>query len=88
MEAKDSLGGSTSEVVTTSVDDAVIATVLDLLGAPEGTLIDIVDVDTDAGAVVVATARDGEKRTTGSSFIELSRPWAVALAVSATLDDL
>lgn len=88
VEVKDSAGGCVSEVVTGSIDDAVIAAIRELASAPEGIDIDIVDIDTDAGAAVVATARDDDGRAVGSSFVEFGRPWAVALAVAATLDEL
>ena len=49
--------------------------------------IDLADVETPAGSVVVATTTGDEERSVGSAFVEYGRPWAVASAVLAALRD-
>ena len=88
VEVEDSDGNEGRADVTDSlVDDAVVRAVAALRGIETDVDIDLTDVDTPAGAVVVATSIDGEDRSVGAAFVGPGRFWAVATAVFALFAD-
>ncbi len=71
-----------------STDDAVIRGAVELVGAAGEPDIDVSDVATAGGPVVVVTAiREGE-RGVGATFVEFGRHFALARATLAALRNL
>ena len=70
------------------LDGAVIRGVVSVVNGSQGVRIDVVDMETVDGPVVMVTAKSDDRRAVGASFIEYGRPYALALAAFAALSDL
>ncbi|MGI9666537.1 MAG: hypothetical protein ACR2N2_05480 [Acidimicrobiia bacterium] len=70
-----------------SIDAAVIEAVCSMIGITDVRSVEVNDLTTDEGELVVATARDeGDERIAGAAFVDFGRPWAVAKAILQAFD--
>lgn len=87
VEVEDTLGNRATARVAGSIDDAIVASVKDLLGVDASWDLDVSGTTTDHGEVVVATALHSDgRRSAGAACIDFGRPWAVARAMAAALE--
>lgn len=70
------------------LDGAIIKGVVSVVSGSHGVHVDVIDMDTADGPVVMVTAKSDDKRAIGASFVEYGRPYALALAAFAALSDL
>ncbi len=89
VEIEDGTGGIHSESVGDGgdVDDAVMSAVAMIVDGPEEVRVDISDVETADGTVVLVTVAGDDRRSVGAAFVEYGRPYAVARAGLAALLD-
>jgi hypothetical protein len=90
VEIQDGAGGAQVEPVGDegNIDAAVMNGVLAMVDGSQDVRVDITDVETEEGTVVMATAVRGDRRSVGAAFIEYGRPYALARAALAALCDL
>jgi len=90
VEIEDGAGGVHSEPVDDEgdIDGAVMSGVLSMVDGSEDLRIDITDVETVDGFVLLVTAFRNGERSIGAAFVEYGRPYAVARAGLAALCDL
>jgi hypothetical protein len=89
VELEDSTGARVSVPIGRgSIEAAVIEASLTLLGRGGSPSIEIEDLDTGDGQLVVVTVRRGEERSASAVFVEFGRPYAVARAVFLAVQDL
>lgn len=70
-----------------SIDAAVVEAVCSLIGIDDVRSIDISDLTTAEGELVVVTARsEADERIAGAAFVDFGRPWAVARAIAQAFD--
>lgn len=70
-----------------SIDAAVIEAVCSMIGITDARSVEISDLTTAEGELVIATARDGDdERIAGAAFVDFGRPWAVAKAILQAFD--
>ena len=82
VEIEDGAGGIHSELVSGegSVDDAVMNGVALIVDGSHGAQIDVTEVETAEGTVVMVTAARDDQRSVGAAFVEYGRPYAIARA--------
>ncbi len=71
-----------------TIDRAVMSGVMRIVDGCQGVRIEITDVETVDGTVLMATAIRDDQRSVGAAFVEYGRPYAVARAGLAALSDL
>lgn len=71
-----------------SIDLAVIRSVVAVAGFGEGLRMELADVDSVDGAMLVVSAFRGDERAVGAAFVEHGRPYAIARAGLVALGDL
>ena len=70
-----------------SIDAAVIEAVCSIIGIKDARSVEVNDLTTDEGELVIATARNEEdERISGAAFVDFGRPWAVAKAILQAFD--
>jgi hypothetical protein len=82
--------GAHSEVVANDgdIDRAVLRGVAAIVGAGGDVRLDITDVTSVGGSVVLVSAFRGEARSVGAAFVDYTRPYAIARAGVAALREL
>jgi hypothetical protein len=70
------------------IDRAVLRGVAAIVGAGGDVRLDIADVTSVGGSVLLVSAFRGEARSVGAAFVEYGRPYAIACAGVAALRDL
>lgn len=90
VEIEDGAGMVHSEPVDheEGIDAAVINGVVAILAVPSDARIDVTDVETRDGSVLLVTASLQGERTVGAALVEYGRPFALARAGLAALLDL
>ncbi|GMQ94690.1 MAG: hypothetical protein BMS9Abin12_2195 [Acidimicrobiia bacterium] len=90
VEIEDATGGIYSEPVDDEgdIDGAVMNGVLSMVDRSDEMRIDITDVETGDGFIVLVSAFRDDRRSVGAAFVEYGRPYAVARAGLAALCDL
>lgn len=71
-----------------SIDQAVIAAVKAMTGAPEDVKFELGAAEVNSAAIVIATATHGDRTEAGASVIMFGRPYALARAVRQALSTL
>lgn len=89
VEIEDSAGRVHCEPVGDEggIDGAVIEGVLALVGGSKDASVEVTDVETDDGSVLLVTVTREDVRSVGAAFIEYGRPYAVARAGLSALTD-
>lgn len=70
------------------IDQAVLRGVAAIVGASDDVRLDITDVTSVGGSVLLVSAFRGEERAVGAAFVEYARPYAIARAGIAALREL
>ena len=70
------------------IDLAVIRSVVAVTGIGEGVRMELAEVDSIDGAMLLVSAFRGDERAVGAAFVEYGRPYAIARAGFAALRDL
>lgn len=82
VEIEDGAGDVHSEPVGDegTIDEAVLTGVLALVDGADDSRLDVTDVETGDGIVLLVTAIHDDRRSVGAAFIEFGRPYALARA--------
>ncbi|MCL1601445.1 MAG: hypothetical protein M3112_07920 [Actinomycetia bacterium] len=70
------------------IDKAVLRGVAAIVGASDDVRLDVTDVTSVGGSVLLVSAFRNEARSVGAAFVEYGRPYAIARAGIAALRDL
>jgi len=70
-----------------SIDAAVIEAVCSLIGITDTRSVEISDLTSNEGELVITTARsEDDERIAGAAFVDFGRPWALAKAIMQAFD--
>ncbi len=89
VEIEDGAGGVHGEAVDDggNTDEAVLNGVRALVDSSADVRVDVTEVETGDGTVLLVTAIRGDRRSVGAAFIEHGRPYALARAGLDALSD-